>query len=181
MRNYFIKKQNKIKEIKRNKKAFTLVEVMLYTAILSIFLLSMTSFVNSVIAAQAKNRIILDVERQGEYISSIIYKKIVNAESINYPVLTTNNSLSLNTNDSNLNPTIISITNNKITIKEGTAEPVNLNSGNIIAQNLNFTENSFANSPENISATFTLKVDSVSSKAEFNYDQDFYVDASKRY
>ena len=174
-------KNNKYNNFFKNKKAFSLVEVMLYTAILSVFLLSMTSFINSVIQAKAKNRIILDVERQGEYISSIIYEKIKNSQSINYPISSSNNSLSLNTNDSNLNPTVISIVDDKISIKEGTAPVVYLNSDNIIAENLVFTENSFSASPENISATFTLRTDSMSNRAEFNYDQDYFVNISRRY
>lgn len=178
-------KRTKEKHVNRRKakniKAFSLIEVMLYTAILSVFLLSMASFINSVIAAKAKNKIILEVERQGEYISSIIYNKIINSQSINYPVSSSNSSLSLNTNDSNLNPTIISVVDNKVAITEGISDPVYLNSNNIIVSNLSFTENSFANSPENISATFTLSVDTESNKAEFNYSQDFYVDASKRF
>ena len=170
------------KEFIKNNKAFTLVEVMLYTALLSIFLLSMSLFVNSVIAAKAKNQIILDLERQGEYISSIIYETIINSQSINTPLLgQESSSLSLNTEISINNPTIINISDNKIQIKEGSSPAIYLNSDNIKAENLLFKENSLLNSPENISVSFTLSTISTNNKTEFNYSQDFYLNASRRY
>lgn len=176
MNNILNKKKNKT-----TKKGFSLVEIMLYVAILSIFLLSMTAFINSVISAKAKNRIILEVERQGEYISSVIYESIVNSQSLNNPISGTTSSLSLNTFDSNLNPTIFRIVDNRIAIKEGVSDDVYLNSENIIAENLVVTENSFVNSPENITLSFTLKTDTENSGTEYNYSQDFYINASRKF
>lgn len=170
------------KEFSKKNKAFTLVEVMLYTTLLSVFLLSMSLFVNSVISAKAKNQIILDVERQGEYISSIIYESIINSTDINNPLPgQESSSLSLNTEVSINNPTVISINDNKIQIKEGSSPAIYLNSDNIKAENLLFKEHSFLNSPENISASFTLSAASVNNRTEFNYSQDFYINASRRY
>ncbi len=170
------------KEFSKKNKAFTLVEVMLYTTLLSVFLLSMSLFVNSVISAKAKNQIILDVERQGEYISSIIYESIINSTDINNPLPgQESSSLSLNTEISINNPTVISISDNKIQIKEGSASGIFLNSENIRAENLIFKENSLLNSPENINVSFTLSTISTNNKAEFNYSQDFYLNASRRY
>lgn len=168
---------------KENKKqsAFTLIEVILFTALFSIFIISMSAFINTVISVKAKNIIILDIERQGEYISSLIYESIVNSQSLNSPSSGVSTSLSLNTNYSNLNPTIYRITNDRITIKEGTASEIYLNSENINAEDLIFSENSALNTPNNITATFTLSTNSDRSGSEFNYSQDFYVSASRRY
>jgi len=142
----------------------------------------MSLFVNSVISAKAKNQIILDVERQGEYISSIIYESIINSTDINNPLPgQESSSLSLSTEISINNPTIISINDNKIQIKEGSSPAIYLNSDNIKAENLLFKEHSFLNNPENISASFTLSTTSTNNRTEFNYSQDFYINASRRY
>lgn len=165
----------------KTKSAFTLVEIILYTAVLSICLVAMSAFMDTVISAKAKNRIILEVERQGEYISSLIQKNIIESDYLNTPVSGNSSSLSLSFNDPLRSPTIFSLSNGKIIMTKAGNPAQELNTGSLIAENLIFENNSLLNTPGNISASFSLRFGNVNDRAEFAYQRDFKINASRRF
>lgn len=165
----------------KNKKAFTLVETLLYIVVLGICLTAMSSFIDMINAAKAKNRLVLSIERQGENINEIISESIRNSSGINTPSAnSTSNSLSLAFSDGNKNPTVFSLTNGIIYIKEGVGSAIPLSSNLLVAENLSFKNISRINTPGNINASFTLRSQE-ETRAEFSYRQNFSTGASRRF
>lgn len=169
----------RIKNLK-NKKAFTLVEMLLYIAVLGICLTAMSAFIDMINAAKTKNRLVIAIERQGENISSLVQESIKNSNGINTPSSGSNNSLSLSFADNSKNPTIFSLLNGVIYIQEGASNALPLNDASIIAENLFFQNNSRSDAPNNINFSFDLRSQN-QERAELSYKQSFFGGASGRF
>lgn len=164
-----------------NKRAFTLVETLLYVVVLGICLTAMSGFIDMINAAKAKNRLVLSVERQGENIGEIIINSIKDSSGINLPLANSeSSSLSLTFTDSSKNPTIFNLNNGIIYIKEGANLEAPLNSPLLVAENLSFKTLGRPGTPGNIYFSFSLKSQD-SGRAEFFYQQNFFGSASRRF
>lgn len=164
-----------------NKKAFTLVETLLYVVVLGICLGAMSGFIDMINAAKAKNRLVLSIERQGENISELISDNIKRSSGINSPIANSeSNSLSLAFSDGSKNPTIFNLSGGVIYIKEGVSPAVPLSSPLLVAENLSFKNISRTGTPGNIQASFSLR-SLEQGRAEFSYKQNFSSSASRRF
>lgn len=144
-------------------KGFTLIELILYTAILSIVLSAFSLFAWDTINNGAKNNTEAEVFSQARFISERIKYEIRNASGINS---VSANSISLSNFNSSLNPTVISLTSGNVQIKQGSSSTTSLNSPDMTISSLVFTNNSSVdNKTKNISFQFTLN--SISSRQEF--------------
>ncbi len=170
----------KLRKVKKNQ-AFTLVETMLYVAVLSICLTAMSGFIDMVNAAKTKNRIVLNIERQGENITEIITSAIRNSSGIISPsVGATSAALSLSFNEAAKNPTVFSLNGGIIYIKEGSGSNTALSDPSLQAENLSFKNLSRNGTPGNIKFSFSLRSQE-EGRAEFSYRQDFFGGSSRRY
>lgn len=161
---------------------FTLTELLLYIIVMGICVFMISGFLNLVNNAKIKNRLIAEVEQQGDQISSIIRQNILASSGINNPTISAaSSSLSLAFVDINRNPTIFNIDNNgNITIKTG-ADPIsNLNNNLVQAENLIFYNLGQANTRGNINGQFTLKAVSSGPRSEYSYLKRFNLTASRR-
>lgn len=162
-------------------KGYSLVELLLYIAIASITISSISAYIFIVYSSKIKTETIEEVEQNGTRIMQILTQTIRNASDINSPSLgNTSSSLSLNTSTVSKNPTVFDLNNSVVRITEGTGAPINLTSNRVRATNLSFANVSRNATPGAIRITLTLKHINPDNKNEYNYSQTFYNTATVR-
>ncbi len=157
-----------------NNKGFTMIELLLYIAVSTIILLTVVIFLFTLLQVRIKNMVINEVEENGHYIMHIITQEIRNSESIiSPPIATSSSSLTLNVSDLLKNPIVISLSNNSITMQYGSLPAVNLNTNNVIVQNLTFVNASKPGTDGIVRISFTLKYNNKIGRSEFEYTKTF--------
>ena len=147
---------------------FTLIEMILYLAISSIFLTGVVYFTWDIVYGRVKSFTFQEVNYNVRFASKRITYEIKNAESINS---ITGNSISLQMADGSRNPTEIQLSGGRVRIGYGSSgncpinNPCYLTSDNVTVNDLSFTDLSSGNS-SNIK--FSLTVESSGDRQEFN-------------
>lgn len=158
----------KINYFKNNQTGFSLVELILYVAIMAFFVTTLVQFAWDIIYGKAKTQTQIDVNYNTRFAAQRITKLIRNATAINS--LTTS-SVSLSYLDATKNPTVILLQNNQVFIGQGTTgncsstNPCALTSPSLNVSSLNFFNLSAGNSKH---IKFDLTVESNSSREEWN-------------
>lgn len=146
-------------------KGFTLIEIILYIAIVTIMLSALVPFAWDIIGGASKSNTEQEVFSQGRFISERIKYEIRNSAGINSVSAT---SISLVNSVPASDPTVIDLSNGNIRIRQGVGTAVNLNSPDITASALTFTNNTSAdNKSKNISFQFSLNASYGSARQEF--------------
>lgn len=162
-------------------KGFTLVELLLYVALVSSVVLVISVFFATVLPLRAKNQTIDEVEQQGRQTMQAILQSVRNAENINSPALGTGaSSLSLQSLTAGLNPTIFDLSSGAIRITEDAGSAINLTSPTVTASDLTFYNYSRSGTPGNIRVVFTLTRVNTGGRNEYDYSKTFYGSASLR-
>lgn len=163
------------------KKGFTLIELMLYTAIAATMTLAIGGFVALTYQSKSKNLAIVEVEEQGLLAMSTIAQKVRNATVINSPTIGVSSAtLSVGSSDSSKNPSIFNLAGNQLVIKEGTGAQIPLSNSHVTVSNLNFQNLSYAGTRGIIKITFTLSYNNPSGRGEYSYTKTFTDSASLR-
>ena len=166
--------------ILKNKKGFTLVEMIIYVGATVFVFGSITGLVFILISSKAKNQAVAEVEQQGAFVLNNITQTIHNAEGINSPAQANSDStLELDVVNTGDNPTIYNLSGNTIQITEGANFAVSLISGRVAASDLTFQNLSKDNTSGVIRVNFTL-TSSSGSKGAYKYEKTFYGSASLR-
>lgn len=166
-------RQNRIRNAS-NGRAFTLVEMLLYIAIASTVIITISALLFSMIIARDRTQIILEVEENGVQIMNQITQTVRNAVSVSVPTAgNTGTSLSLTVRDSAKSPTIYNLTSNILQIKEGSGQSINLTSNRVLVSNLIFTNLSSPSTPGIIRIQFRLTFNNSSGRTQYNYYKDF--------
>ena len=164
------------------KKAYTLIELLLYVGLLAIIMSIVSYFLFASISAKVKNRTIAEVEQQGEMAMQMISQTIRNSSAINSPISGANaGTLSLNIPDLTKTPTIFSLSAGKIQIQEGTGIATDLTSSRIVITNLIFQNISRPSTPGVIRVGFTASYNDPNGRNEYQFSKNFYCSASRRY
>lgn len=164
-------------------KGFSLIELLLYIAIVSIMMVVITSFFGTIVESSLRSQTINEVQQNSTQILNFITQNIRNASNINSPS-TGNNATSM----------IITVSGSPIgfDLNSGniryTANPldslptyVNLNSNRVTVTSLTFTNMTGGNSEGNIRIQMTLSRVNPDSRTVLNYTETFYADAALRY
>ncbi len=117
-----------MKKHESNKKGFTIVELLIYIGILSIFLLAMTDTFSSIVDVRRESEAVSAVEQDGNYILAKLFYDISHAQSINVPA-------SLGASSNSLQLTINGVSNT-YSISGGNLQVVN-NAGTNILNGIN--------------------------------------------
>lgn len=160
-----------------------MVEMILYVAICSGLLLSLSLFLTYILEQRIKNQAIQDVNQQGQQMIWLMTKSIQSARSINAPVLgDSGTSLSVTTADPLRNPTIFDVNaSGTVEIKEGSSAYIPLTNSHVTAQSLVFENVSSASSSERIIRIhFMLVYKNPSGRAEYDYSKTFSGSATLR-
>ena len=166
------------------KNSFTLIEVLLYIAIVTIIMSAFVLFAWNAIILGAKNNTQQELYAQGRIISERILSEIRNANDLNTGTsnfdvdLVSNSSyqLSLVDNAPN-NPTIFNVTSGILMIKQGASAAIALHSNTIKVTSLIFTNYSSADTKTK-HVGYVLQLSTNSSSASQQYQGTVAFDSS---
>ncbi|KKS19830.1 MAG: hypothetical protein UU77_C0037G0008 [candidate division WWE3 bacterium GW2011_GWC1_41_7] len=170
------------RKVNKRTAGFTMVELILYVATLALLLSSIFSVYQLYLRSQIKNNVIQEVEQQGAQVMQVLTQTIRNSENVNSPnAENSSDTLSLNVVDTAKDPTVISVSDGTIYIKEGTEAPVALTSPKINAGSVMFSNLSTGSEYSVITITYTLNFNSNSDRNEYNFERNFYGSAGLRH
>lgn len=160
---------------------FTLVEILLYTALISIMLFVISDFYFLIIKSRVKNQTIAEVEQQAAQVIQIITQTARNADNVTSPGAGGSAAfLTLDVADAAKDSTIFDLSGGAIRVKEKIGAPVILTNSLVVASGLNFQNLSYAGTPGTIRVSFVLSRANPENRNEFNYSKTFYASASLR-
>ena len=163
-----------------NRRGTSLIELLIYIAIMGIMMAAVMSFIISNRKVEERDEAISEVVTQGNSIVEIISQATRNGVSVTAPVLqASGSSLSL-TVDSPDNTLVFALSSGKVTIKRGSAAAVNLNSDKVVFSSLTFKNLGNASTNGSINFQFTANYLNPGSRSELNYTQTFFGSASLR-
>lgn len=159
-------------------KSFTLIELVLYIALSGTIVFSITVLAVMSLQIREKNKAILEVENQGASILEKLSYQVRNASDITIPLPTASSgNMTLQVDEASKNPTVFSVIDNRLQIKQGANLAQDLNSSNILISGLSFSNLSTGTEkPDEIKITFTLTYDI----NDIKYEKKFYGAASQR-
>ncbi len=141
----------------KNNTGFSLIEMIIYVAIFGMIVITFVSFSNSMTTTRLHNQAILEVNDQGEKIMKTITQTIRNSSSVNSPTIGNNaSSLSLVMYTTFTDPTVFSLNNGVLYIKEALGNQVALTNNKVIVSNLTFSNFSRVSTPNIIKISFTI-------------------------
>lgn len=165
----------------KNKKGFTILELLLYIGIVSIMIMAISGFIQMIFFARVKNQTIAEVEQQGMQVTQAITQAVRNASAINSPVVGASGStLSIATYSGAKNPTLFDLSGSILQTKEGAGAYIPLTSSRVLVSGLSFRNLSLAGTPGTVQVQFTVTHVNAGNKNEFNYSKTFYATANIR-
>lgn len=164
-----------------SKRGFTLIEMLLYMAILSIVMGGFVIFAITVFQTRIKAEAVSVVETQGNMAMEQILKSIRLGTVINTPAAGVSaSSASINVFDGVKSPTLFDLNSGAIRIKEGASAYVNLTPANVTVSNLSFQNLTQTGAPGVIRVSYTLTSINSSGRSEYSYSKNFVATASLR-
>jgi prepilin-type N-terminal cleavage/methylation domain-containing protein len=134
--------------IPKNSKGFTLVEVIVYVAIFSIFVAGLASFTGSMTSSRVNSQTFFEVNDQGTRAINVITQTLRNAAAVASPAIgTVSDSLSVATATPASSPTVFSLNGGILYVTEGVGSPAALTNGKITISDLVFYNLSRAGKP----------------------------------
>lgn len=168
--------------IRKKLKSVTLIETIMYVALASVIVLTVSYLLITVMQIKTKSKIILEVESQGLQVVGSLNQSIRNARGVTAPVVgATGSTLTLVSDTPAKNPTAFQTSGDTINILEGTGSPIALTSSTVKIFDVSFSNLNFASGvPAEIKIQFTLKSSYSEPGYEFNYQKTFYTTTSLR-
>lgn len=165
-------------------KGFTLVEILVYVAILGVVVASFVSFAISIASSRGKVYVQQEVQANARVALNLITQKIISANGVNFSSSNFDSDLgvlSLSMADNSKNPTIISLTGDdgQIQIQEGTDPALPVTSNEVRVTNLVFTNLTSTSDKPNIKIDLTVESLS-SSDVSYGYNYNLETAVSLR-
>jgi prepilin-type N-terminal cleavage/methylation domain-containing protein len=155
-------------------KGYTLIEMLLYIAIVGIMLVPLTYFFGMTTEARVKAQSIAEVDDQATAAMDNITQIIRNAYSITTPAAAASgSSLTLVVPTTALSPAIFSLNGTTLQVKEGTAANVALTSNDIQVSNLTFKNLTRSGTSGIVQISFTVTRVNSGGRNEFDYSKTF--------
>jgi Tfp pilus assembly protein PilW len=160
---------------------YTLIELLLYVALVGILLSAVTVFFGMTADARLKNQTISEVNEQGMYALDYIAQTVRNANSITQPAIGANGSqLTVTVPTSALSPTVFSLANGVLQVKEGTSTAISLTGSKTQVSVLTFTNLSRAGTSGIVQISLTLNRINNGGRNEYDYQRTFTTSAGMR-
>ena len=164
-----------------NKRGFTLVELLLYIAMVPLILGGAIGLFYLSTQSRIKHETVSEVQKQGSQIVNIIAREIQAASGITTPVAGSNGpSLELSTSVAATNPTLFNIGGTTLFETEGLSPAIELHNSKITISNLDFVNLSRPSTNGNVKFSFDLTSVNSSGRNEYDYTQTFYGSGSLR-
>ncbi len=161
----------------KTKQAFSMIEVLLYMAMIAVFSLVVTSYWSSLNELRIRGQAMTTVTTESAYVMEQLTQIIRNADSVNGMTTT---SLNLKMLDVNKDPTTVSFSGGQLTVQEGSSAAVNLISNRVVLSGINFTNLTTSGKPASIRIQLQLSNNNTSGRNEANYSTTLYDTASLR-
>lgn len=157
-------------------KGFTLIETLIYIAIIGTAVTSFVVFAISIGEPRNKTFVTQEVQANMRTAMDLVSQRIRAATGVNAGTSTFGSDpgvLSLVMADSSKNPTVIdlSVDNGILRITEGVSSPVAITSDEVQVTNLVFTNLTPSGERESIRVALTIEYNNTSGDVEFNYAQ----------
>jgi len=161
---------------------FSLIELLLYIALVAIVLGSVAAFYNLLLVGRVKHATITEVEQQGDFVLQEVLTAVRNAEAITSPsVGSSATTLVLDMYDTAEDPTTIDVNSGVLRVCSGSGcTATGLHSSTLTASSISFTNVSRSGTPGAVTVRFTLDSASASDRYEYTYPKNFYGTASLR-
>lgn len=158
---------------------YTLVELILYIATISILLTTVSVFFVFTANSRQKARIINEVDHQGTYAMEYITRSIRNADVINSPASGSSaTTLSLGTDYPSTSPTIFSLSSGSLQVEEGGGAASPLTDSKVTISGLLFENLTKPDTDGSIQVTFTVSYKSDNNLSQTSYQKTFITTAS---
>lgn len=163
------------------RRGFTLVEVLLYVAIVTVIIVGLAAFLDVTAKSKIKQEVIAEVEGNGERAAFVIAQHIRNAGSITAPAASsTASTLTLVMPDSVISPVVFDLSGGTLRMSEKGAATTSLISTRVTADGLAFTNLSRAGTPGAVRFQFTLRYTNSGGNPDYDYQRHFIAGASLR-
>ena len=161
-----------------NKKGFTLIEFLIYIALISVILVALTTFSLRLAKARAKTQVIGEVEYAARQIQSYINDAMRHAEGINTGTSTFNadpGTLSLNMVSVGIDPTVFSLDTDDgvFQISEAGGGAVSITTDAVSITNLVFEDLTSSEDVGIIHVEFTVQANNNTGGPTFDYAQSY--------
>lgn len=155
-------------------KGFTSLELLLYTAVASLLITAMASFVVLFEENRIKNQSIAEVEQQGQQIIELLSHSIRNAEAITTPAPGASGEvLEIDVYDVADDPTVFSQSSGVMQITEGAGSAIDLTNSRVSISNLTFENLTKPSTPGTVRMSFTLERQANTTRNPYIFEQDF--------
>lgn len=173
------------KDITYDKEGFTLIETLIYIAIIGMVVVSFVVFAMSISDSRNKAYVISEVQANHRTALNIISQRIRSAETVNIigSIFDSDpGALSLAMANGSKNPTIINLNQDDgiLQITEGTAGPIAITSDEVKITDLVFTNLTGGEERKNIRIEITIVFNNADTDIEYNYSQSLQTAVSLR-
>jgi len=156
----------------KNSAGFTLVELIIYIAIVGTVLVLITSFLWDIVLGNIKETAYREVQQNARFTMAKIIQETKKAAGVNTPSTgVTSDFLSLNMASSDLNPTVFDIDGGRLRIRRG-ADISYLTPENIKIVNLQFTNLSYVGESPTIRIEMTTEYNNSGNRQEYQASLD---------
>ncbi len=163
----------------RSKQAgFTLVEVVLYIAIVATLLLAISGFLVNMLAANTKNNVITEVDQQANQVLSLIEEVGQNATAVTLPIAGATGGTLTFTMPSAVT-TIFTQTAGAITVNEGSGA-VSLTNSRVLSSGFSANNLTAGVTSGTVRVQFTLSYVNNSGRSEYNYTKNYVTSVTIR-
>ena len=147
---------------------------MLYLAITSIIITSVSGFLITMLQARAKFQTISEVEAQGEQAMQVITQTIRNGTAVTSPATgASGSSLTITVPTGALSPSVFDLSGGVIRETEGAGAAQNLTTTRVTASGLTFQNLTRSTTQGTVRVSFTITSVNSSGRNEFSYTKTF--------
>lgn len=159
---------------KRNTDGYTLIELLLYMAIIAILLTAVAVFFGMSVDSRVKNQSISEVNSQGAFVLDYMTQTVRNASAITSPAVSTpGTTLTVTVPTAALSPTIFSVVSGVLQVKEGTGTAVALTNSKVQVTSLTVTNLTKTGTSGIVQISFVITRINTASRNEYDYQRTF--------
>ena len=160
---------------------YTLIELLLYVAIVGVLLSAVTAFFGSTVDARVKNQTINEVNTQGIFALDYLTQTIRNATSITTPIAGASDvQLTLVVHTASLSPTVFSLSSGQLQVKEGANAAVALTGSPVQVTALSVKNLTRSGTTGVVQVTLTVSRTNPNNRNEYDYQRTFTASAALR-
>ena len=162
---------------KTRRKAFSLLEMLLYISIMSVVIVVASALFSMLIEGRQRNQALVEVQQQGNFILDTFSTTLKNSRNI---LNITSNSLTFETYDEQLNPVIISESEGIISISYAGGTSSALNTDSVLVNDFTIIDVSNSHTTGSVKLEFSISYNTSSQRNVLSVTESFTTTASIR-